>query len=398
MSGHIRLWTAAGFYLLTIGFLSFSQQLINYSTQLSAAYQQATQQQLMQLQSQLSQSNTENLDLWNQYQQLASQSATWQADEFLQHRQLLTGLEQKLAQYANEPWVDDQLKSEVNQLKQLLIETKYQQLAEQVTKLNQQLDQQHQAYLASLTPTPQPIPTLDLTTPGSGVITGYSRISVPVNQRRSTADVIKLNLSQITVLTVSATGDNCDNNCPAQSLADYVTANQAFAGIHGTYFCPPDYASCQNKVNSYDFPVFDSNHKKWINAEKLFWNSRSMFTFRPGQASFCPQANSCDLTNLQGGIVNYPGLLHNGNLIVSADQLSANLASVRGTRGGIGTNGSQLFLVIARGVTVPELGQIMQHLGATNALNLDGGGSAALYYHGYKVGPGRALPNAIVIR
>jgi exopolysaccharide biosynthesis protein len=40
----------------------------------------------------------------------------------------------------------------------------------------------------------------------------------------------------------------------------------------------------------------------------------------------------------------------------------------------------------------------MQTLGARDALNLDGGGSAALYIDGsYRVGPGRLLPNVVVL-
>ncbi len=41
---------------------------------------------------------------------------------------------------------------------------------------------------------------------------------------------------------------------------------------------------------------------------------------------------------------------------------------------------------------------VAQTLGATNALNLDGGGSSALSIDGgYRVGPGRLLPNAVVL-
>jgi len=37
-------------------------------------------------------------------------------------------------------------------------------------------------------------------------------------------------------------------------------------------------------------------------------------------------------------------------------------------------------------------------LGARDALNLDDGGTSAMYHAGsYKVGPGRLLPNAIVL-
>jgi len=41
---------------------------------------------------------------------------------------------------------------------------------------------------------------------------------------------------------------------------------------------------------------------------------------------------------------------------------------------------------------------VMAALGAKDALNLDGGGTAAMYIGGaYTVGPGRLLPNAIVL-
>lgn len=53
--------------------------------------------------------------------------------------------------------------------------------------------------------------------------------------------------------------------------------------------------------------------------------------------------------------------------------------------------------MVAKAATVGDLAAIMQTMGVDNGLNLDGGGSSALYYGGYKVGPGRSLPNAIII-
>jgi exopolysaccharide biosynthesis protein len=39
----------------------------------------------------------------------------------------------------------------------------------------------------------------------------------------------------------------------------------------------------------------------------------------------------------------------------------------------------------------------MEALGSTNALNIDAGGSSALWYNGsYKRGPGRGVPNALI--
>ena len=38
----------------------------------------------------------------------------------------------------------------------------------------------------------------------------------------------------------------------------------------------------------------------------------------------------------------------------------------------------------------------MKALGMDNALNLDSGGSTALWSGGYKAGPGRNIPNAVL--
>ena len=40
----------------------------------------------------------------------------------------------------------------------------------------------------------------------------------------------------------------------------------------------------------------------------------------------------------------------------------------------------------------------VQALGVREALNLDGGGTSAMWFGGaYKVGPGRLLPNAVIL-
>jgi exopolysaccharide biosynthesis protein len=71
----------------------------------------------------------------------------------------------------------------------------------------------------------------------------------------------------------------------------------------------------------------------------------------------------------------------------------------KGTRGAFGWNADSFFLVVGSSATVPDMAYVMKGLGADFAINLDGGGSAALYYDGaYRAGPGRLLPNAIVFK
>ena len=161
--------------------------------------------------------------------------------------------------------------------------------------------------------------------------------------------------------------------------------------MNGTYFCPPDYASCGGKVNSFDFAVWNNRHKRWINATTLFWSGRGMMVFRPGSAQFFPCAGCVGApADITGGIVNYPSLVSGGQVLVSD--------GAKGTRSGIGFGGGKLFLVVARSSSYFDLANIFKSLGAQEALNLDGGGSVALYDGGYKVGPGRNLPNAVIIK
>lgn len=207
-------------------------------------------------------------------------------------------------------------------------------------------------------------------------------------------------LASTTVVTDSANDDNCGNNCPVKPLAQYVKESGGRAGINGTYFCPPDYSWCLGKTNTYDFPIWNNRKKKWMESDKLFWNGRGMMVFRSGSAQFfsCAACTGAP-SDITGGIVNYPSLLSGGKLALDEGSLPDSLKSVKGTRGGIGFGNGKLFLVVARRANVKDLAGIFISLSATDALNLDGGGSAAIYEKGrYKAGPGRKLPNAIVIK
>lgn len=212
--------------------------------------------------------------------------------------------------------------------------------------------------------------------------------------------VLTYNLGSVTVVTDNAADDDCDNNCATKPLAQYVSDNGARAGMNGTFFCPPDYSWCSGKMNTSDFPIWNNRKKKWMNGSKLFWNGRGMMVFRGGSAQFFPNSASVGApSDITGGIVNYPSLISGGNVVFNIDSLSSgDKLRQKGTRNGIGFGGGKLFLLVARNADMFDLINIFKALGATDALNTDGGGSSALYDGGYKVGPGRSLPNAILIK
>jgi exopolysaccharide biosynthesis protein len=97
------------------------------------------------------------------------------------------------------------------------------------------------------------------------------------------------------------------------------------------------------------------------------------------------------------GISNFPLLLQSGVALDVSGDIDAN-QRLRATRGVIAADATYIYLAIVAGASVPEAGLVLQALGARDAMNLDGGGSVAMWIGGdYVVGPGRQLPNAILL-
>ncbi len=102
------------------------------------------------------------------------------------------------------------------------------------------------------------------------------------------------------------------------------------------------------------------------------------------------------IDGINAAIVNYPGLLNEGNIAVEGG-VDAKQGS-KNTKGGMGFNDSNIFLVVAYGVDMNDFAAVFKAIGAKYALNLDGGGSVAIWQGGYKAGPGRQLPNAVIFK
>lgn len=252
----------------------------------------------------------------------------------------------------------------------------------------------------SLSPSPTPTPTVKPSTtpapsaaPVSAGSTGGGNIQTERGSFRATVVTLPISAQMI---TDSANDSDCSGDCPKKPLADYINHFGASAGIHGTYTCPADYADCASKKDSFDFPIYNSRLNKWINEDKLGWGGRSMI-YQDNGGQYHYRQDAGHVGGIRAGIVNYPGILNNGHITVEGNTLSEKQGS-KGTKGGIGFNDSNIFLVVAYNVDMYDFATIFKALGAKNALNLDGGGSTALWQGGYKAGPGRALPNAIVFK
>lgn len=240
----------------------------------------------------------------------------------------------------------------------------------------------------------------------------YERKKIVTSRGTFDTDIITIDLSLpgIRVESDTASDADCQKNCPAKPLAEYAGEYAgAFAAIHGAYFCPPDYADCKEKINYYFYPFYDTAKGAMINAGEVAWLQGAILVFDtennaylfPNGRDFVSLADfeSKRGVKVRAVIGNSPALIHGGVNIVSSQSMDEKQRTTKGFRGGIGIKGKTVYLVIARAATVPDLASVFETLGAKEALNLDGGGSSALWWNGaYKIGPGRKLPTAIVFR
>lgn len=239
----------------------------------------------------------------------------------------------------------------------------------------------------------------------------HRTLSVATDAGAFQVTLIKLQKDRYRMITDTAEGHDCDGGCSARSLGDYAAAAGADLAIHGTYFCPPDYSECLGKENSFLWPVYDTDGATMVNAKSLIVHkgpllsssSDGAYRYFHRSAEFgasATQFESAYGTRLEAAVANYPSLVEDGTVVVDGEaMLDDGQRTIKALRGAIGFDGRFVYLALVRDATVPDAARVMRALGATDAMNLDGGGSAALWYGGnYLYGPGRQLPDAILFK
>ncbi len=338
----------------------------------------------------------ENGRLMDAYTSISTDSAVVEIEKVETDREIISELIKKTSDYKKSGVDVKEAEAKLGTATNKFIDNESAELRSLVTEINGMLEKNLAIKKEADTKKALSTPSAPVASNVSG---GYSRITVETLRGNFVTDIIMADLNSTQVITVTGNDGNCENNCNVKSLADYVAEVGGFAGINGSYFCPPDYPACSGKVNSYDFPVYSTRDGKWINPDKLFWNGRGMAGFVGSSPRFCTNANACDSGGVSAGIINYPSLINGGNIVVDQGSLPASLTQTKGLRGAIGVRGSYVYIMHVRNASVLDAAEVMKKLGIDHGLNLDGGGSAALYYNGgYKIGPGRLLPNAIVLK
>lgn len=226
--------------------------------------------------------------------------------------------------------------------------------------------------------------------PGSG----YQRQRVGVLESSFVVDVVAADLSSTRIIVDTASDSDCRDNCPVLSLSDYISRNGAWAGINGSYFCPASYPTCAGRANAFDTLLMNKN-KVYFNSENNVYSNVPAAIFLPGSIRFVGRSLEWGRdTGADGVLANQPLLVSGGNIVFGGD--GDPKKGSRGTRSFVGSKGNIAYIGVVHNVTVAEMAHVLAALGLENALNLDSGGSTALWAGGYKAGPGRNIPNAIL--
>lgn len=223
---------------------------------------------------------------------------------------------------------------------------------------------------------------------------GFSRQSVTYDGNQYMVDVVAGNLNTTKVIVDTASAGDCANDCPVLSLADYVSRNGAYAGINGSYFCPSSYPSCSEKKNSFDTLLMNKN-KTYFNSDNNVYSTVPAVIFLGSSVRFVAKSLEWGRdTGVDGVIANQPLLLLNGEVTFGGDDDPKK--GSRGSRSFVANKGNTVYIGVVHGATVGEVARVLKVMSMDNALNLDSGGSTALWFNGYKAGPGRSIPNAIL--
>ena len=229
------------------------------------------------------------------------------------------------------------------------------------------------------------------TPPGAG----YSRQSVNSEVGSFLVDIVAADLNSTRVVVDTASDGSCGNDCPVDALGNFAARSGAFAGINGPYFCPASYPGCAGKTNSFDTLLMNKN-KTYFNSDNNVYSTVPAVIFSGSSGRFVGQSLEWGRdTGVDSVIASQPMLLSGGNVIYGGDDEVKRVG--KGSRSFIGTKGSTAYIGVVHNANVAEVARVLKAMGLEYALNLDSGGSTALWSGGrYIVGPGRSTPFGIL--
>ncbi len=280
----------------------------------------------------------------------------------------------------------DKLDASMASIIKLLSDRNYSSAEAELTALNASIQiEKNKLVVAQI---PQNV-TQNNTAPASG----YSRQAVSALGSSYLVDIVAADLNSTRVIVDTASDGTCANDCPVLALGDYVSRSGGYAGVNGSYFCPASYPSCTGKTNSFDTLLMNKN-KVYFNSDNNVYSTVPVVIFNSTSVRYALSQEWGRDTGVDAVIANQPLLVSNGNVVFGGDDEVKRLS--KGSRSFVGSSGSTAYIGVMHNVNAAEMARVLQTMGIQNALNLDSGGSTALWDGGYKVGPGRNIPNAVL--
>jgi len=260
-----------------------------------------------------------------------------------------------------------------------------------LTSLNKKID----AMTAQLS-VPAALSILNVPSSNTPPASGYSRQTVNSDAGAFVVDVLTADLNSTRVQVETASGGDCHDNCPVDSLASYIAKSGGFAGINGPYFCPAEYPSCVGKTGSFDTLLMNKS-KTYFNSDNNVYSTVPAMIFSGSSVRLVGQSLEWGRdTDVDAVIAAQPLLVSGGNVVFggSGDPKQGS----KGSRSFIASKNNQVYIGVVHGATVAEAARVLKAMSVQSALNLDSGGSVAFAVHGkYIAGPGRNTPFGIVL-
>ena len=260
-------------------------------------------------------------------------------------------------------------------------------LADLNTKIKSERSKAESAATAAI---PENI-TTNNTPPGAG----YRRQYVKNDYGTYMVDIVAADLNSSRVVVDTASEGTCTNDCPVMSLGAFAGRSGAFAGINGPYFCPSTYPACADKKNSFDTLLMNKN-KTYFNSDNNIYSNVPAIIFQGNSARYVGRSLEWGGdTGPDSVIASQPLLVLNGSVVFGGDDEIKR--SGKGSRSFLGSTGNTAYMGVVYNANVAEVAEILKTMGVNNAINLDSGGSTALWTGGrYVAGPGRDTPFGIL--
>jgi exopolysaccharide biosynthesis protein len=224
---------------------------------------------------------------------------------------------------------------------------------------------------------------------------GFQKQIVETDLGSFLVSVIAADLSNTKVIVDTASESDCRGNCPVMSLAAFASRSGAYAGINGPYFCPATYPSCSGKTNSFDTLIMNKN-KTYFNSDNNVYSSVPAAIFSSSSRFVSKSSDWGRDTSVDSVIAAQPLLVFNGVATFGGDGDPKKTG--KGNRSFIGATDGKVYIGIVHNSSVADASQVLAKMGIKNALNLDSGGSTALWSGGkYLAGPGRDTPFGILL-